>query len=206
MVTGVITRSERISAGSVVIATGAWSAAAGQLVGINLPIQPRKGTLVVTAPVADDFLRCKIILSAGYMDSIHAGKGGVSVAANIQQVKNGNLLLGSTRQFAGFDFSVEAETAGQVLSRCTRYLPGLKQAQVIRMWAGLRPSTPDLLPVIGPVRSVPGLYVAAGHEGIGITEAPITGKLIQQMITGETLAVDVKNLTPDRFQEASYGR
>jgi D-hydroxyproline dehydrogenase subunit beta len=199
-VTGVFTSTEHIRTGNVVIAAGAWSAKVGQMVGINLPIQPRKGILVVTAPLPDDFLRCKVVLSAGYMDSIHAGTEGVSVAANIQQVKNGNLLLGTSRQFAGFDFGVESEIAGHVLARCMRLLPRLKQVQVIRMWAGLRPFTPDLLPIIGPVRSASGLYVAAGHEGIGITEAPITGKLIQQMIAGEEMDVDVKLLSPERFQ------
>jgi glycine/D-amino acid oxidase-like deaminating enzyme len=68
------------------------------------------------------------------------------------------------------------------------------------MWAGLRPYTPDLLPVIGPVSRAAGLYVAAGHEGIGITEGPITGLLISQMITGQPVEVPVEALSPDRFQ------
>ena len=202
-VTAVRTIQERIPAGAVVIAAGAWSAALGAMAGVRLPVQPRKGILAVTAPVAADFLRVKVILSAGYMDTVKAGGGskGAAVAANIQQVKNGNLLLGSTRQFAGFDERVDPDVARQMLSRCLRFLPGLERLQVIRMWAGLRPATPDLLPVIGPVCSAPGLYIAAGHEGIGITEAPITGKLIRQLVLGEETEFDVRELGPDRFEE-----
>ncbi len=232
-VAAVMTAVERIAVGQVLIAAGAWSSAVARLAGVELPIQPRKGTLVVTAPVPDNLLRCKIILSAGYMESVHGsgdaemGRRGdtemggsgrskppseqgsghlrvtAAVAANIQQVKNGNLLLGSSRQFAGFDLSVDPAVVQQVVARCLRFLPALSGVLAIRMWSGLRPYTPDLLPVIGPVRQVEGLYIAAGHEGIGITEAPITGKLISQMIMGEQveepLAGIMDNLSPGRF-------
>jgi D-hydroxyproline dehydrogenase subunit beta len=199
-VQAVITTSGRIPTGAVVIAAGAWSGALGQMAGIEIPIQPRKGILVVTAPVPEDMLRCKVILSAGYMDSIKAGGGGAAVAANVQQVKNGNLLLGSSRQFSGFDLRVDPAVAGEIIRRCLRFLPRLANLTAVRMWAGLRPYTPDLLPIIGPVSNVAGLYVAAGHEGIGITEGPITGLLISQMITGQPVEVPVEALSPDRFQ------
>jgi D-hydroxyproline dehydrogenase subunit beta len=183
-----------------VIAAGAWSGEVARLAGVEMPIQPRKGTLIVTAPLPDDLLNCKVILSAGYMDSVKdGGAGGVSVAANIQQVRNGNLLLGSTRQFAGFDLRVEPEIARQVASRCLRFLPALGAVSAIRMWSGLRPYTPDLLPVIGPLSAAPGLYFAAGHEGIGITEGPITGLLISQLLTGEKTELALDRLSPDRF-------
>jgi hypothetical protein len=72
-------------------------------------------------PVPEDVLRCKVVLSAGYMDSIKAGGGGAAVAANIQQVKNGNLLLGSSRQFSGFDMRVDPAVAGEIIRRCLRF-------------------------------------------------------------------------------------
>jgi sarcosine oxidase subunit beta len=202
-VQGVQTARGRIAARQVVIAAGAWSGALGRMAGVEIPIQPRKGTLVVTAPVPADLLHCQVILSAGYMESVKgdgSGGAGVAVAANIQQVKNGNLLLGSSRQFAGFDLRVEPEVVREVVRRCVRFVPGLAGVLAIRFWAGLRPYTPDLLPIIGPVSAVPGLYIAAGHEGIGITEGPVTGLLISQMITGQTTALPVESLSPDRFQ------
>ena len=197
---GVQTQRGRLAASQVVIAAGAWSGTLGRMAGIELPIQPRKGTLAVTAPVPEDLLRCKVILSAGYMESVKGDGNGVAVAANIQQVKNGNLLLGSSRQFAGFDTRVEPEVVSEVIRRCVRFVPALAGALAVRFWAGLRPYTPDLLPVIGPLSSVPGLFVASGHEGIGITEGPVTGLLISQMITGEETILPVGKLSPDRFQ------
>lgn len=199
-VLGVQTARGSLVARQVVIAAGAWSINLGRMAGIQLPIQPRKGTLVVTPPVPDDLLRCKVILSAGYMESIQGDGSGVAVAANIQQVKNGNLLLGSSRQFAGFDTLVEPEVVGEVVRRCVRILPTLAGLQAIRFWSGLRPYTPDLLPIIGPLSAVPGLYVAAGHEGIGITEGPVTGLLISQILAGEETLVPAVALSPDRFQ------
>jgi sarcosine oxidase subunit beta len=199
----VFTARERIPAGCAVIAAGAWSAELGLMAGVGLPIQPRKGHLVVTAPLPDNLLNSKVILSAGYMDSVHGGGNGVAVAANIQQVGNGNLLLGSSRQFSGFDLRVDPVVVSEILARCVRFVPALAQGLAMRMWAGLRPYTPDLLPLIGPLGRVPGLYVAAGHEGIGITEGPITGALISQLITGQTPELDVARLSPDRFEKAT---
>jgi sarcosine oxidase subunit beta len=197
------TARERISPHAVVICAGAWSAALGRLAGLNIPIQPRKGTLLVTARVPGDLLRCKVILAAGYMDSLKSGSAGsVSVAANIQQVKNGNLVLGSSRQFAGFDRSVDPRVAALMLQRCLRFLPALADILVIRAWTGFRPYTPDLLPIISPVEQIVGLYIAAGHEGIGITEAPVTGKLVSQMITGQPLDLPVSELSFSRFQNS----
>lgn len=192
----------RISPKAVIICAGAWSAELGKLAGLDIPIQPRKGTLVVTASVPDDLLRCKVILAAGYMDSLKSGAGsGVAVAANIQQAKNGNLVLGSSRQFVGFDKSVDPLVVARVLQRCLRFLPVLANIPVIRLWTGFRPYTPDLLPVISPVEQVGGLYIAAGHEGIGITEGPVTGKLVSQMITGQPLDISIDELSFSRFQQ-----
>ncbi len=196
----VLTVRGRIPTRSAVIAAGAWSAEVGGLAGLDIPIRPRKGTLVVTAPVGDDFMRCKVVLAAGYMESVKSGVGsGLSVAANVQHARNGNLVLGSSRQFAGFDDSVDAQVVSQVLARCLHLFPGLAQVPAIRMWTGFRPYTPDNLPIISATDAHPGLYVAAGHEGIGITEGPVTGLLISQLITGQTLEVPLEEVALSRF-------
>jgi glycine/D-amino acid oxidase-like deaminating enzyme len=191
----------RISPKATIICAGAWSAGLGRMAGLDIPIQPRKGTLLVTTPVPDDLLRCKVILAAGYMDSLKSGaSGGLAVAANIQQAKNGNLVLGSSRQFVGFDGSVDPLVAARMLQRCLRFLPILANIPVIRTWTGFRPYTPDLLPIISPVEQIGGLYIAAGHEGIGITEGPVTGKLVSQMITGQPPDISINELSFSRFQ------
>lgn len=196
------TASERIPTKYVVNAAGAWSGKIGEMVGLEIPVTPRKGHLVVTVPVPDDFLYCKILLSASYMDSLEEGID-VAVAANVQQARNGNLLLGSSRQFVGFDRTVEPQVISLMVSRCIDLLPSLEGVDAIRTWSGLRPYTPDLLPIIGPVAELEGFYMASGHEGIGITEGPITGKLISQMLTGEDLDVPIDGLSLSRF--ASHG-
>ena len=198
----VLTAGERIPTSTLVIAAGAWSAELARMAGAVVPIQPRKGTLVVTQALPQGLLRCKVILSAGYMDSLHAGGEGVAVAANIQQVANGNLLLGSSRQFAGMDLSVDPRVISEIVRRCTRFLPFLAKQLALRTWSGLRPYTPDMLPVIGALPEAAGVYIAAGHEGIGITEAPITGLLISQMITGQPMALAVERFSPARFHLA----
>lgn len=198
----VLTRNGRIPTKAVVIAAGAWSGEIGRMLGLMIPIKPRKGTLVVTVPVPDDLINCKVILAAGYMDSVKAGaSSGVAVAANVQQAKNGNLLLGSSRQFVGFDGSVDPMVVASMLQRCLRFFPALAEISAIRTWAGFRPYTPDLLPIISPVDQVAGLYIAAGHEGIGITEGPVTGKVISQLITGQPTDVPLDELQFSRFQQ-----
>lgn len=202
-VIAVQTKKERIPTGCVVIAAGAWSAQIAKMVNLDVPISPRKGTLVVTTPLPEDFFHCKIILAAGYMDSVREGaSSGVAVAANVQQVKNGNLLLGSSRQFVGFDDSVDPRVLSIMMKRNLRFFPALTKVTAIRTWAGFRPYTPDLLPIISAAEEAPGLYIAAGHEGIGITEAPITGKLISQIITKQTPDLPLGVLSLSRFKGA----
>jgi glycine/D-amino acid oxidase-like deaminating enzyme len=204
-VEAVVTRNERIETGCVVNAAGAWAGQVAAWAGLEAPIRPRKGTLVVTAPVPGDLMNCKVILAAGYMDAVRSGGGGAAVAANVQQVGNGNLLLGSSREFVGFDVTVDPAVAQLMISRCLRFFPRLAGVTAIRMWAGLRPYTPDLLPVIGPAPHAEGFFMAAGHEGIGITEAPITGLLVSQLVTGQPPEVSVEAFSPGRFAGQSGG-
>jgi glycine/D-amino acid oxidase-like deaminating enzyme len=197
----VVTEKGRIPVKNVVIAAGAWSGLIGQLAGIEIPVSPRKGTLVVTSPVREGALfKCQTVLSAGYMDTVKQGSdSGTAISANLQQTKNGNLILGSSRQFVGFESAVDPGVVAAMLSRCVRFFPGLANMTVLRTWSGFRPYTPDLLPIISQVESIEGLYIAAGHEGLGITEGPITGKLISQMITGQELTLNVDQLSISRF-------
>ena len=203
-VEAVHTATKSIPTQCVVNAAGAWSGQIGKMVGLDVPVTPRKGHLVVTVPVSDDLFNHKLMLAASYMDSLKEGLD-VAVAANLQQMRNGNLLLGSSRQFVGFDRSVEPKVIGLMISRCLRFFPSLAGIHAIRTWSGLRPYTPDLLPIIGPVEEVEGFYMASGHEGIGITEGPITGKLITQLLTDQDLDVPIDELSLSRFSSNGGG-
>ncbi len=199
-VTAVLTQKGRIATGAVVIAAGAWSGLVGKLAALDVPVFPRKGILIITVPVPRDFLHTKIILAAGYMDSVKSGSGsGISVAANVQQMANGNLLLGSSRQMVGFDTSVDPKVVATMIQRNLRFFPGLASISALRTWAGFRPYTPDLLPIISPVEHLGGMFLACGHEGIGITEGPITGKLISQLVTGQKTDIAIEQLAFSRF-------
>jgi len=111
-------------------------------------------------------------------------------------------LLGSSRQFAGYDRSVSLPVVRALAERAARFLPALTRegVKVIRSYAGLRPWSPDHRPLIGPVEAVPGFYLAAGHEGAGIGLAPVTGGLIADWITGAELPLFADQVRPDRFE------
>jgi sarcosine oxidase subunit beta len=94
---------------------------------------------------------------------------------------------------------VDPAVVASMLSRSTRFFPALAPLSAIRMWTGFRPYTPDLLPIISPVERIGGLYVASGHEGLGITEGPVTGKLISQLVTGAEPEIDLRQLSFARF-------
>jgi glycine/D-amino acid oxidase-like deaminating enzyme len=201
-ISAVITNRGKIPTGAVVIATGAWSSQLGDLIGLNIPVIPRKGTLIVTVPVQQELIRTKVILAAGYMDAIKSSCScDIAVAANIQQMPNGNLLLGSSRQFVGFDTDVDPAVIIAIVRRNLRFFPILSDVMAIRFWAGCRPYTPDLLPIISTVEEIKGLFLACGHEGIGITEGPITGKLIYQLVTGQNTSMSLEQLSFDRFSK-----
>jgi glycine/D-amino acid oxidase-like deaminating enzyme len=90
-------------------------------------------------------------------------------------------MLGTTNEFVGHDRRVTYEASADILARAQRLVPALASARVIRGWAGLRPMTPDGLPVYDTIPDVPGFYVAVGHSGI--TLAPITGQVFLDLIT-----------------------
>jgi sarcosine oxidase subunit beta len=196
-VKAIITSRGKIETSTVVNAAGAWSGLIGEMVGVNIPVIPRKGNLLVVGNVPDNFINCKIILASGYLDSLKGDKK-VAVAANVQQTSDGSLLLGSSREFAGFDKAVNPEVISQIAKRCIKFFPALAGMQTIRSWAGLRPYSPDMLPIISD-SAVKGFYVASGHEGVGITMGPITGKLITQIIMKQKTDLPVEQLNVSRF-------
>lgn len=167
-----------------------------------MPISPCKGTLAITVLVAENLFRCKAMPSTDYLDTVRSDNtNSIVVATNLQQEKNCNFLLGSSRQFVGFDSIVDLNVISMVLSRTLRFFPFIARITVLRAWVGFRLSSPDLLPIILPVESIDGMYIAARHEGIGITETPIKGKLISQLITGQQPEIPSDELMLSRCQQ-----
>jgi glycine/D-amino acid oxidase-like deaminating enzyme len=126
-----------------------------------------------------------------------------SVAFNIQPRTTGQMLLGSSREFCGWDDSVNRSIVTRMISRAMQYMPALAELPAIRIWTGFRPCTKDKLPLIGAWPAMPGLYIAAGHEGLGITTSLGTAELIASAICGGQPAFDPQPYLPSRVLEAA---
>jgi D-hydroxyproline dehydrogenase subunit beta len=188
-----VTTSEgRVEARVVVNAAGV---AASSLTA-GLPIEPRKGHLVITDRYPG-FCRHQLI-ELGYLSSAHEPTA-ESVAFNLQPRANGQMLLGSSREFVGLDGSLNRSIRDRMLLRALDYMPAIGYLSAIRTWVGFRPCTPDNLPIVGPVEDVPGLFVAAGHEGLGVTTSLGTARILADTIVGRTPAIDASPYAPARF-------
>jgi glycine/D-amino acid oxidase-like deaminating enzyme len=114
------------------------------------------------------------------------------------------MLLGSSREFVGLDASINRRIRARMIRRALEFVPALAALSAIRTWVGFRPATPDKLPLIGSHPETPGLVVAAGHEGLGITTALATAELVADAILGRPSAIDPAPYSPGRsFPEAS---
>jgi len=187
----VVTDTGRIVADIVVNAAGA---AAAQLTP-ELPIVPRKGHLVITDRYPA-FARHQLV-ELGYLTSAHS-MNAASVAFNIQPRRTGQMLIGSSRELVGWDASINRDIVKKMLSRALDFMPRLASLSAIRTWTGFRPTTPDKLPLIGRWEPVDGLYIAAGHEGLGITTALATGQIIADLVAGRAPAIDAAAFSPMR--------
>jgi D-hydroxyproline dehydrogenase subunit beta len=159
----------------------------------GLPIDPRKGHLVITDR-CPGLVRHQLV-ELGYLKSAHTLHA-ESVAFNVQPRATGQLLIGSSRELRGWDASVNTAIVSRMLRRAFEYVPGLRSVPAIRTWVGFRPVTPDALPLIG--RWDDGLLIAAGHEGLGVTTALATGRLIADLVTGRAPALDPAPYAPRR--------
>lgn len=199
-VRAVVTSNGEISTPTVICAAGAWSRSVAQLAGVDIPIKPRKGHILVTAKTPG-FIHHPL-LEGAYVTTVQSASDDLQVALVAEMTGTGTMLLGSSRQFVGDDRSVSIEVIQAIAQRANRFLPRLAHTKVIRSYAGLRPWSPDHLPIIGPVQSVPGFYIASGHEGAGICLAPITGKIIADWVADAPQSDFTEAFHPDRLFNA----
>lgn len=196
-VEAVETVSGRIPTAAVVIASGVWSREVAATVGVDVPVHPRKGQIVVVEKAP--YLFRRKLSEAGYTAAVESSAAALQVAMVVESTRSGTLLLGSSRELVGYDRSVSLKVAAAITARALRFFPSLSGLRAIRNYAGLRPFSPDHLPIIGPLSGVEGLYVATGHEGAGIGLAPATGRLISQWVTKRPLDFPAEWFHPDRF-------
>ncbi len=184
----------QIAAGITVNATGAW---APELTP-GIPVRKRKGHLVITDRYPG-FVHGALI-ELGYLKSAHSTTSD-SVAFNAQPRRTGQVLIGSSRQFGAEHVGIDSHMLRRMLQRAEEYMPGIADLIAIRTWTGFRAATPDKLPLIGPVPGDEKLYLATGHEGLGITTSLATGKLVADQILGRTSAIPSAPYLPGRSQE-----
>ncbi|NKQ57704.1 FAD-binding oxidoreductase [Amycolatopsis sp. K13G38] len=184
-VRGVGTSAGVFASPVVVNALGVWAPALSDTVDVPLPIRPRRGTLVVTEAVTS--VITNKITEIGYVAQRYEDDGEPEredVTLVAEPTPNGNLLLGSSREFSDFDVSVSSDMVRAIVRRAVRFIPRLERIKIIRSFSGLRPYTPGGKPIISRIEQVPGYFVAAGHEGEGVGMAPITGELTADLVCG----------------------
>jgi glycine/D-amino acid oxidase-like deaminating enzyme len=194
----------------IVNAAGTWSGQVGVFAGQYVPITPKRGQIVITEkiPVVGEtnlwsakYLVTK--LKPGYTIDTTEEERELGLAFAFTRSAGDSYLIGSTREYAGFDKSTTMDGIRAIIKQAVSYLPVLNDVHFIRAIAGLRPSTPDGKMILGEHSGLSGFYTAAGHEGDGISLAPITGKILAKMVATNTVDERLSELSPNRFSESA---
>jgi glycine/D-amino acid oxidase-like deaminating enzyme len=165
----------------------------------GLPLKKRKGHLAITDRYPA-FIHHQLV-ELGYLKSAHSLTSD-SVAFNVQPRRTGQVLIGSSRQYGNEDPAVDQSMMTAMLERAMHYLPSIGMLNILRVWTGFRAATPDKLPLIGPVPGDSTLWLATGHEGLGITTSLATAELLAAAFTGSAPAIAPEPYWPARFATA----
>ena len=176
---GVTTADGEIRAERVVLAAGAWSGELLKSLGIDLPVQPVKGQMILYKCAAD-FLPSMVLAGGRYA---------------IPR-RDGHILVGSTLEHAGFDKTPTEVALASLKDSAETLLPALKEAEVVGHWAGLRPGSPEGIPFIGEVPAYPGLWLNCGHYRNGLVLAPASCRLLADLLLGREPIIDPAPYAP----------
>jgi len=167
----------------VVLAAGAWSPDVGRALGLRVPIQPAKGySLTYRRP------------ARGPAIPLLPAEGRFSVTPMGEFLR-----FGGTLELAGMDLSIKRRRVEALRRSALRCIEGGEDLELLEIWRGLRPCTPDGLPLVGRTRRFGNLVLAAGHAMVGMSLGPVTGKLVAQLVAGAAPLADIRALDPDRF-------
>ena len=182
---------QQVEGGIVVNAAGAN--AAELTAGID--VKKRKGHLVITDRYPG-FLRHQLV-ELGYLKSAHSVSRD-SVAFNVQPRKTGQILIGSSRQYGAEHKEVDQVMLANMVRRAQEYMPALGSMSAVRVWTGFRAATPDKLPLIGPCPGYKSVFLATGHEGLGITTSLGTARILVDQVMGTKPEIAVEPYLPSR--------
>jgi sarcosine oxidase subunit beta len=207
-VQAVLTNRGEIEANYVINAAGVFAPAVGTMIGLQVPITPIRGQILVTEPIKP-IVRVPT-LEVSYLafkrnPDLAPKSEKVDVTCGLSQNPKGNVYIAVTKEFVGLNNETTPMGISMMARRALDFFPGLSPAKVIRSYAGLRPYTPDGLPIMGTVPGMEGFIMAAGHGGDGVTLAPVTGKLISELIIQGEPSICIDELSLARFNEGSSG-
>ncbi|MEI3612936.1 NAD(P)/FAD-dependent oxidoreductase [Pseudogracilibacillus sp. SO30301A] len=186
-VTCVETNKGKIATNLVINAAGPFASSIAKMVNVDLPIKPRRGVILITekvGPIINGSILCSQYLAAKHLTP-EEKLSPFGIGLSLGQTESGNLLIGGSREFVGFNKKVSTEVFSEIARHACRIAPVLGNLRIIRTMVGFRPFTGDGLPIIDEAPGVQGLIIAAGHEGDGIALAPITGKLVADLVQGK---------------------
>lgn len=173
----VMAQSDRFTAQTIVNCQGAWAGS---------PVRPRKGQMLYLQPQKPQLLNHVLRTPEVYLVPRSSGK----------------ILVGATVEDVGYDKTVQPEVIRQLHNSASQFVPALAESPIVASWAGLRPGSPDDLPLLGPTDRW-GQFIAGGHFRNGILLAPITAKIMADLITGKTLSIDISDFSPARFAKVT---
>lgn len=181
-----ITKAGDIAGDEFVLASGAWSTGVAKTAGLSLPMQAGKGYSMLLEKPAQRPKLCSILTEAR-----------VAVTP-----MGSGLRVGGTMQIDGNDLTVNERRVGGIRKSFPKYYTAFKPEDFagVKVWAGLRPCSPDGMPYIGRTGTQKNLTVAAGHSMMGLSLGPVTGEMVAQIVTGEKTLVDTTLLNPDRYR------
>ena len=200
-VIGVRTPRGDVHADAIVNATGTWAGDLGRLAGVDVPVLPRRGYVLVTERLPT-MVHHKVY-AAEYVDNVGSSDAGLQASPVVEGTPAGTILIGSSRERVGFESAVSTDALRTIARNAVSLFPFLARTRILRHYHGCRPYCPDHLPVIGPDPRAPGLWHAAGHEGAGIGLAAGTGKVLAQALSGQHTSVSLTPFRPERFDEAA---
>ncbi|MBF6065774.1 FAD-binding oxidoreductase [Nocardia terpenica] len=205
-VTGPIVRDGRLigvhttrgprSATTVINAAGPWSGALSRLLGAPIAVAPRRGDVLVTAPLPPTVFHK--VYDADYVGAVGSSAAALQSSAVVESTPAGPLLLGSTRRRCGFDDRLRPDSLSAIARKAIRLYPCLADAAIMRAYGGFRPYTDDHLPILGPDPRLPGLWHATGHEGGGVGLSTATAHLLTAALTDQPSILDIAPFTPAR--------
>jgi glycine oxidase len=178
---GIVSAGQTFASGSVILAAGCWSGSLARDAGIDLPVIPARGQMLAVKADRRPFAHV-----------IHSGH------CYLVPRRDNRIVIGSTVEYAGFRKATTVGGLDSLLQAAVRMVPAMKGLEVVETWSGLRPDTPDHLPVLGPCE-IDNLYLATGHFRNGVLLAPITAEVILKCVVERSTPQEITTFSPGRF-------